>query len=108
MSPWLDIAFFLAIGLLVVDLVLLLTVVYVLGRQYSFFRPWRYLLVGLMGYTGIMILSDAWWYFGEFPFMPRFYALRLIISRLSYTLVILVFTTTWVRSIQGASNGRLS
>jgi hypothetical protein len=112
-NPWLDIAFFIAIGLLVMDLVLLYTVVHVFGRNYSFFLPWRQLLMGLMVHTTYMLVSDIWWYLSDIVITSPWYAVRLIGARFVYSVVIVLFTQSWVQSIRQAkpprevANGRV-
>lgn len=94
------VVFMLSIGLLVIDLVLLYTVVYLCGKEYSFFYPWRKLLQLLMLYTVYMIAADVWWYSEGFGRDHAFFAYRWIISRFLFSLVICSFSFTWTRSIE--------
>jgi hypothetical protein len=49
-----------------------------------------------------MLISDVMWYMSEIVLTSAWYAVRLIGSRVMYSVVIVVFVSNWVKSIRQA------
>lgn len=108
MAHMTDLIFFVSIVLMAINIVLIYGVVYVIGKQFSFFYPWRVLLLGSMLYSLFLFCSDVWWFLAEIPVTSRFHAQRLLMGRLLFSGVIWAFSWAWWRSLRqgGRTNGR--
>jgi hypothetical protein len=100
LNPWVSLGFLLTIALLVLSLALLFYCVFTIGRKYSFFRPFRVLLLWIMLEVAWYVCIDAWSFLAAAD-MTRAQILGMfLVSQGLLILQVWVFAWLWLRALR--------